>query len=197
MILKVKTPKTKGIRGGNKMKKSLLVVVALLCMASLMAAMAFSTASVSNAMTVKLANTQDALLALSASEYHNAATTDHITADMLNINLNKGKDGVEYGIQPHSTYEWDDLFNIKNNSENDVDVTVKLGPNSQGRTKIFAKYGDNNWVMISGIHSDGGELTLTIPSGDSQWIDFKTDGTLNGHVEDYDFNLIVEADSAQ
>lgn len=176
------------------MRKSLLVVVALLCMASLMAAMAYTTASVSNDFTVKLVNTQDALLALKASDYHNAATTDHITADMLNINLNKGKDGVEYGIQPYSTYEWDDLFEVINNSEHDVTVSIKLDPNKHGRTDIYAKDGEK-WVMLNGRSSSGGALTFVLESGDSQWIDIKTDRTLNGWEMDYNFDLVVEATS--
>lgn len=178
-----------------KMKKSLLSVVFLLATSSAMAAMSFSSASVTSDMSVSLVNTQDALLALEASAEHNAAFYKNLTADMLNIDLDKGNGNEDFGVQPFSIYTWNDLFKVTNNSEHDVDVTIKINPNvNEGRIKLLASADGTNWVRLSNIHSQnpGGELKFTLPKGLNKWIDIKTD-SMNGHEKITDLKLIVEA----
>jgi hypothetical protein len=161
-----------------------------------MAAMSYSSATVTNDMSVSLVDTQDALLALEANPEHNAAYHGNKTADTLNIDLDKGNGNGDYGVQPFSVYTWNDLFEVTNNSEHDVVVTIKTNPNvNDGRIKLLASTDGTSWVRLSNIHSQspGGELTFTLKSGESQWIDIKTD-SMNGHVKTTDLKLIVEAE---
>jgi hypothetical protein len=176
-----------------RMKKGLLMVVLLLAISSVMAAMSYSSATVTNDMSVSLVNTQDALLALDASPEHNAASVGHITSDMLEINLDKGN-GNDFGLQPNSVYTWGELFKVTNNSEHKVKVTIKTDRQlSENRIAIHGSIDGNNWVKFLGRHSGGGELTFTLEPGVDQWVDIKAD-TMNGHAKTSNFKLVVEAE---
>ena len=127
-----------------KMKKGLLMVVLLLALSSIMAAMSYTSAKVTSAMTGTVTNTNNALLALKESKSHNAAFNQD---GVLVIDFNKGDGNKSYGLQKHSDYVWDKLFSIANNSENDVDVTIKTENNSPG-VKIEVKIG-GHWTPIN------------------------------------------------
>ncbi|HHY81609.1 MAG TPA: hypothetical protein GX505_02890 [Clostridiales bacterium] len=130
------------------MKKSLLVVVVLLCVASMMAAMAYTTAHVKSMTTVKLTNTDEALLALVANPAHQASGYHAVTARILKLDLNKGFEGKKFGIQPFSVYSWNELFKVKNNSENKVEVTITIDGNC-GITDIDARVsGTTAWTRL-------------------------------------------------
>ncbi|MGI6604959.1 MAG: hypothetical protein ACOX2S_08005 [bacterium] len=178
------------------MKKGVLVVVALLAIASVMAAMAYTSAQVRNDMNLKLVDTTEALLALTAGN-HEAAYYKGYGADnytqVLAIDLSRGLNGEEFGVQPFSTYIWNELFNVKNNSENAVMVKIRTEPDQQGRAWVRMK-GDQNWVVLSGIHNGGGVLEFKLEPGEDMWIDTKTDA-LNGWEQEYAWTLIVEADA--
>ena len=187
------------------MKKGLLIVVVLLAMASMMAAMAVSSASVNSDFGLAIANSDDALVALSPSDYHDAAyMTSGALADVLKIDLTEGYDGNNFGLQPNSTYIWDELYNIKNNTEHTVDVTVKLENLVNGTSRswsnkdngpahfaVFAKIGDT-WTKLADTYG-GNELTFQLAPNTSEWVDFKVE-VEKGYVEPYDFNMVVEAD---
>jgi len=180
-----------------KMKKSLLSVVFLLATSSAMAAMSYSSASVTSDMSVSMVGTDQALLALKESTTHNASFYNSVSANRLELNLNKGLDNVEYGVQANSVYKWDDLFEVKNNSEHDVNVTIKLNPNVNGENvNIYASTDYASWTRISSIipRTPGGALTFVLKAGKSQFIDMKTDAN-NGHEENFEnLDLIVEAE---
>lgn len=118
------------------MKKSLLVVIALLCMASLMAAMAYNTAIVTNAAELKIVNTNDALLTLEAntpwSWQDKTGAKDHtvvVKDGELYIQFGKGIDRdpskpAFLGLQPNSEYQWNPLFTLRNKSAETIKVTV-------------------------------------------------------------------------
>ncbi|WP_432357071.1 DUF1102 domain-containing protein [Sporosarcina sp. UB5] len=186
-----------------KLKKGLFMVVFLLAISSVMAAMSFSSAAVNNDMSVSLVDTQEALLALAPSKVHYAAFTTRENAGKphnLTIDLDKGfgsndrNSNKAYGVQPNSVYTWDDLFEVKNNSEYDVNVSIKTNRVSdQGNTVPHSASVDGtNWANL--LSSEG--LTFTLKAGESKWIDMKTDTTGN-----YKFlakgkkglNLVVEA----
>lgn len=139
------------------MKRSLLLVVTLLAVASLMAAMAYTYATVENNANVKIVNTDDALLALipgsdadatDGSDLGNKDKTAFIGADgAMYFNFNKGLGGTNFGLQNGATYKWQDIFWVKNNSEDKIEFTVnasKLGTADVGK----------NWLDI-GIHKNG------------------------------------------
>jgi hypothetical protein len=147
-------------------KKSLLLVVALLALSGLMASMAFTSAWVKDKMTLSVVNTNEALIALEPGNHNAAYYVDNAkgigpVASTLRINLNRGKDGVEYGMQRNSRYQWDELFKVTNNSENTVKVTVSL--DKKGGPEVSMKTG-SSW-------SNGPQTTFTLKSGESKYID--------------------------
>ncbi|MDF2538656.1 MAG: hypothetical protein K0S76_1677 [Herbinix sp.] len=190
------------------MKKSFLVVVALLCMASLMAAMAYTKATVTSAGSFKISNTDTALLALTAGN-HGAAgynQTNKAVSGKLVINWAKGNNG-EFGMQHGSVYTWDSLFTVTNNSENTVNVTISIPdasimqnttknePNIQGN--LYMKTSDDTtWYKVAGRHS-GSDVTVTfvLAAGASKTIDSKFDFDLKDNIENskFDLNIVVDA----
>ncbi len=115
------------------MKKSLLVVVVLLCVASLMAAMAYNNAIVTNAAELKIVNTNTAVLALQKYGHFNWGSNMKGTKDgtaaykdgELFFQFGKGVLGEFRGFQPNSEYSWRSLFTIRNLSEETINVTVR------------------------------------------------------------------------
>ena len=119
------------------MKKSLLLVVILLTVASLMAAMAYTRAAVTNSAELKIVNTNKALVTLedhtpwSWEDKAGAKDRTVVVKDgELFIQFGKGvdRDGktpVFYGLQPNSVYEWNPLFTLRNKSAETIRVTVR------------------------------------------------------------------------
>lgn len=150
------------------MKKSLMLVVSLLAVASLMAAMAFTSASVTSEASFTVKNTDEALLALIPGDHQAAYLKD----GSLVIDWDKGHNNVDYGIQPNSSYEWDELFVVKNNSEHKIDVEVYLNPDTSltakdvffGKTRVAT-----NWISMSGT----GKLTFSLEPGAEEEISTK------------------------
>jgi len=105
------------------MKKSLMVVVALLAIAGLLAAMAFSTATVTSYANFSVTNTDEALLALIPSEEHSAA-------GLIAPHPSKShKLNIDWGnVQSQSVYAWKDLFTVQNNSDNEIEVSIYADP---------------------------------------------------------------------
>ncbi|HHY06473.1 MAG TPA: hypothetical protein GX532_05800 [Clostridia bacterium] len=107
-------------------KKGLVLVIALLCMASLMAAMAYTSAEVQAGYTVSVVNTDKALLALIPNTDKDG--TAYIDKDG-NLVLDFGRIGNEgnlSGLQPGSTYEWRGLVDVQNNSQNKIEVDLSV-----------------------------------------------------------------------
>jgi len=187
------------------MKKSLLLVVALLCMASLMAAMAFTSATVTSGASFLVSNTNAALLALEAGDHEAANYTTGSTSNELVIDWAKGKDGNPYGVQSGSIYTWDKLFKVTNNSEKDVKVSINVPIESATNggnigSKVALRTEDGTWVELASRNTGryNNELTFTLESGDEIYIDSKIDSmqrTLsNGEKE---FKLVVTAEAIQ
>lgn len=179
------------------MKKSLMLVVALLAMASLMAAMAFTSASVTSLASFSVVNTDDALLALMPGE-HQAARLESVAGQpkTLVIDWDKGLNGGEFGIQPNSEYEWEDLFLVKNNSEHKIDVEVYLDPNfSMSGTDVF--FGKTrvakNWISMGGTN----KLTFSLEPGAEEAISTKLKDSGVTIIDGAAFKLMVDAEMAQ
>lgn len=124
-----------------KMKKGLLMVVFLLAISSVMAAMSYNKATVTNAAELKIVNTNEALLTLSADapwSWENKIGSKDNTVVMQNGELffqfGKGINGGNgapqfHGLQPNSVYEWNHALTVRNKSAETVKVTVKaVGP---------------------------------------------------------------------
>jgi len=148
------------------MRKSLLIVIALLCMATLMATMAYNTATISNAAELKITNTNTALLALSPhSGLGNLDQTSYIHNGNLMFEFGRGNNpwfggDMNYGLQKNSTYEWwnggasnTGLFSIQNRSAEKIELYIKIKDIPAGVTiKTNQSIGDggNGWQTANG-----------------------------------------------
>ncbi len=125
-------------------KKGLLMVIVLLAMASFMAAMAYSSAKVTNAAQLKVVNTDQALLTLEdhspwswqstvGSKDKTVVVKDGELFFQFGKGINGGTGAAQfYGLQPNSEYTWNYLFTIRNKSAETLKLTVRLdGPFAQ------------------------------------------------------------------
>ncbi|WP_066315637.1 hypothetical protein [Bacillus sp. FJAT-29814] len=120
-----------------KMKKGLLMVVLLLAISSVMAAMSYNKATVTNAAELKIVNTDKALVTLQADapwSWENKVGAKDKTTVMkdgeLFFQFGKGINGGTgaeefHGLQPNSEYKWNHVFTIRNKSAETVKVTVR------------------------------------------------------------------------
>lgn len=110
------------------MKKNLIVVVVLLCMASVMAAMAYNKAYVHNPTSLEIVSSDEALLAVIPGEGlgNKDATASIDDYGRMRIDFGKGIGGEMFGLQPGSGYTWNKLFSIKNNSEEDLTYRITM-----------------------------------------------------------------------
>ncbi|MDP5274385.1 hypothetical protein [Chengkuizengella axinellae] len=192
------------------MKKALLVIASLLAVSSVMAAMAFSSATVKNDANFSIVDTSGALLAISGNEDHAAVSHDEANdgAEVLSIDFDRGNNG-DYGLQPNSEYTWNELFEVTNNSENPVKVSIDFSPSENGqadladaRMELMAKLGENmDWQIVDGA-SDVFEFG-TLGSGESFDVDVKIvqdhgdqDGESDNNIDDAikEFQIVVKAE---
>lgn len=109
-------------------KKGLILIVALLCVASLMAAMAYSTAYVQNPTTLKIASTDSALIQIvPGTGVGNKDATAYVENGVMNVDFGRGRGGQIFGLQPASAYTWDNLFSVTNNSEENLNYRITVG----------------------------------------------------------------------
>ncbi|WP_342433243.1 hypothetical protein [Neobacillus sp. FSL H8-0543] len=128
-----------------KMKKGLIMVVFLLAISSVMAAMSYNKATVTNASELKIVNTDSALVTLQADapwSWENKIGSKDKTTVMKDGELffqfgkgiNGGTGAAEFhGLQPNSEYQWNHIFTVRNKSAETVKVTVKA-------TGVYAQY---------------------------------------------------------
>lgn len=179
-----------------KMKKSLLMVILLLAVSSVMAAMSYSSATVTSAMTGTVVSTNEALLALNAGE-HNAVKVDD---GVLKIDFNKGnKTGSSvnsYGLQKQSEYTWNKLFTVKNNSEKNVKVTIKTEKLTPG-VKLSVRQGNGTWTKIDSSTSFT-YANLPVATGNSGnneiALDVKVEVESGASLGDFKPNLVVSGE---
>ncbi len=182
------------------MKKSLLMVVLLLAMSSLMAAMSYSSATVTSAMTGTVKSTDTSLLALNVGK-HKAATID---GGVLKIDFNKGNVTGQpvntYGLQKQSEYIWNELFSVKNNSENIVYAIIKTENNLPSGISLQVKSGNGQWINIDSIKGvDLGKLLIANPSSksDEVKVDVKIVVGSNASLGNFAPNLVVVGEAAE
>ncbi|MGI6113833.1 MAG: hypothetical protein ACOYEJ_06895 [Mahellales bacterium] len=114
------------------MRKGLILVVVLLCVASLMAAMAYTTAEVNNPATMSIVNSNEALLRMypwSGRTGTKDATCFIGDDGVMHFNFGAGygdaKGQASYGFQPDSVYKWGQLFRVYNMSNDKVQFTIE------------------------------------------------------------------------
>ena len=181
-----------------KMKKSLLMVVLMLAMSSLMAAMSYSSATVTSAMTGSVKSTTESLLALNVGK-HKATTID---AGVLKIDFNKGNvtsmPVSTYGLQKQSEYVWNELFSVKNNSENKINATIKLENNLPTGVQMFAKVEGGTWTDITntnGLVIDDIPVAFKTLTLHEKKVDVKVVVSPNASLGNFNPNLVVAAEA--
>lgn len=107
-------------------RRSLLVVVVLLCVASLMAAMAYTSAKVTSGAEIKITNTNEALLALVSGGGNDNDSTFEVRDGEGYFKIGKGYNGNNYGFQPNSHYEYQWFMHVDNNSSEKVEFWTEL-----------------------------------------------------------------------
>lgn len=172
------------------MKKSLLIVVALLVAASLMAAMAYNQATVTSGDALRIVNTSAALLAIKpGTGLGNLDATAYTQANGT-LKIDFGKSGLVndmVGLQSDSTYVWDNLISLKNNSKENVDITITL----EGAIANFITMSSTDATFAkTGTYT----YKLSLPSGAEVPLGFKAD--LNGaNVQNWSCNGIIRVDA--
>ncbi|NDI35920.1 hypothetical protein [Chengkuizengella sediminis] len=165
------------------MKKVLLVVASLLVVSSIMAAMAYTSASLPIESQATITATDQALLAVTGNSKH--AAVDYVQQDVNNgqnssdiesllFNFDKGHDDGEFGMQPGSTYEWDKLFKVQNNADHSITGVIKFAPSEDGPTLDLhpgtvkvRENGTADWEEIE----DGQSLEFTLDPDDNAKFD--------------------------
>lgn len=158
------------------MKRKVLVVVALMLALSVtMAAMAYSNAAVSNNTSLTITDTDKSTLALTPSK--TIENTDGVAAfsstspQKLVFNFNKGNGGAEFGLQPDSSYQWDELFYVTNNAGHSVKVQLIQHPGDGMFNDSSSQYANKN----SGV----GLLVVMYPENSNQGVTVYQDGPTN------------------
>lgn len=176
------------------MKKGLLLVIVLLCVASLMAAMAYTSATVTNASTVTVTNTNTALLALIPqlnTVIGNKDGTASVDANgKLFFNFSKGFGAADFGLQRSSTYEWDGLFTAKNNSLETISLKVKQDALITGVTLSIRAGSSGTWVPLT---TTAAVVAASLSSNTGQALDVKIDVADTAALSTVTPNIIIEA----
>jgi hypothetical protein len=179
-----------------RMKKGLLMVVFLLAISSVMAAMSYNKAAVTNASQLKVVNTNQALLTLEANtpwSWQSTVGAKDQTAVMkdgeLFFQFGKGINGGSgapefYGLQPNSEYQWNPLFTLRNKSAETIKVTISatgpyadlitFGTVGQGGSPAWGTQGDALVInKVSKEISSGMQnirniaVRINVPSGET------------------------------
>lgn len=161
-------------------KRSLLIILILVCVASLMAVMAYNTAIVTNAAEIKISSTDTALLALGPNGgVGNKDQTAYLSGGNLMFKFGRGNNpsfgnDMNYGLQRNSVYEWWDggdsntgLFHIQNRSAETIKLFIMVTGVPAGvtfETNQSMGDGGSGWQNATGAYV---ELIRTLGSGNS------------------------------
>ncbi|WP_409344246.1 hypothetical protein [Paenibacillus sp. MBLB4367] len=182
------------------MKKGLMMIVVLLAIGGLMAAMAYSSASVTNASTLNVKNTNEALVALIAADANSIGNKDRTASyenGKLTFNFGKGLGGQTFGLQRNSTYEWEKLFKVKNNSNETIVVQFRedqslSGVNDSIRSiRLFGLL--NEWVPLGTNDIAAALTTIILLPGEERAVDIKMDTNGTAPTGAQNYNIIVES----
>ncbi len=158
-------------------RKGLAAAVAALAVSSMMAAMAFNGGYIHNEQAFTVSATNNSLVALSSPEMvGNKDLTASLTDNgRMRFDFGKGIDGKMFGLQPGSNYVWNDLFDVTNNSKEDVQIRLTTDGNV-GKYVTFTATVDGKSVVTYAPNGQVGYIT--IPSGHVAHI--KADAYIHG-----------------
>lgn len=183
------------------MKKGLFLVVMLLAVSCLMAVAAYNTAIVTSDQTLKVVNTDKALLALipqPANQVGNKDVTSTVDANGC-LDINFGTSGINKngfpGLQPNSMYEWDKLVTIWNKSAETLDVTVDLSGGAEQYLTIKGYNSGHNWFDNIPVYTEGTSHTFTLGPDSSIPLTFTVNLPEDAGHGTFDGTMVVEAEA--
>ena len=158
-------------------KVGILVIIGLLAITGVMAAMAYSNATITNAAGVVSIETDNALLALSANEgvgckdktayVEDGVLKFNFAAGLHNTNYNSPWKGTAsdttYGLQPGSVYIFEDLFRITNNSFEKVKFKISVEGDLADFEHIYIGKGPDGFGTKSFELDENGNLVAPVP----------------------------------
>lgn len=150
-----------------RMKKGLLVVVALLAIASIMAAIAYNSATITNRASLRVVNTTSAILSLHAWNGVKALDNDYVGNKDMDIEIVNGDLVIDLsGVQRNSVYVWNRCIQVRNNSLEDIKFTIE----STLAKYITVRVDHSNFscVFVNNGVNTGNYFELT-PSGVGQY----------------------------
>ena len=134
-----------------------------------MAAMAYSKAEVTNALSLSVVNTNDALLAIRPNDGVGYADKVAVVKNgKLALNFAVGNGENMFGFQPGAEYTFEDLFFVKNNSSDKIKMGLRFdcvykggkgptGLHTVSTKKILPEWtGDYQYALM---HFNGGVFT--------------------------------------
>lgn len=164
-------------------RKGLVFVIALLGFASLMVAMSFSSVTVQAKAKMRIVDTTNGLLALMPGD-GGAASVD---GNNLVIDLTEGSQ--HYGLQPGSSYTWDSLFKLKNNSNQ----TIQVKADSLGDLSSIGSF--STTVFINGKPNGSILDNVTLKPGETGVVKLTVNVNENAPKLDGDSNITISAHS--
>ncbi|MGB9825779.1 MAG: hypothetical protein ACPLRU_03810 [Desulfofundulus sp.] len=176
------------------MKRGVLVVVALLALASVMAAMAYTSATVTHPASMSIVNSAKAYLRVYPSFHQNSPEVGYKDVNVFvdedgrfKFDFTKGAHGVgATGFQPGSRYEFNDLFCIYNESKDTVEYWLE----NVGMKYITIKAG--NTILINNGEATGNKVAIGSSAG-TWYLDVIFDIPENANLEDLSGTIIVHA----
>jgi hypothetical protein len=175
------------------MKRSVFVVVALLAAASLMAAMAYSTATVRSAGEILIANSNSALVSIG----HAGTDQDKIVQNedgKAVFYFGRGFEGGMFGFQQDSEYHYDYFMHVINNSDNPVEVWLELEGFGDAAAWITISHGGT--VLIDEGSQTGDRVTIDLDGWRTR--NFTLDINVEGGavMDSFSGTVIVHAERA-
>lgn len=144
-------------------KKGLVLVLVFLCLASLVAAMAYTSADVKAGYTIKVADSSAALLALSFNS--NVAAGDCTgVQDSQDGSLKITFGNDTNGLQSGGTYVWQGLVTLKNNTTKNIKVTV-TDSDSNPRLAITYNNASVQNIAINANETLSLDVAVKVPAG--------------------------------
>lgn len=164
-----------------KLGRSLAVAGGSLALAGLMAAYSYTSATVANAASISVVDTNAALLALMPGSPMGVGSTPDLDVPIVEqngslvFNFNHGLGGGDFGMQGNSTYTWMDMFTVRDNSNNAVNVSISDANFPAGVTLLAqsGQYGYGSSLVytnaeLQGFHSSGQTVFTLQPD---EWVE--------------------------
>jgi hypothetical protein len=159
-------------------RKGLLLVISLLALATLMAAMSFSSATVQAQANLRITNQSNGLVALLPGQGTTSASSDDLLMDFTEGTSDKG-------IQPGSVYVWNNLFTIQNNTT--YPISVKISDFGGIRNYVAINFTANNELPFNGD-------AVTVEPNSTLNVSAKIDATNTTNLMDgQEFHIKVSA----